>query len=89
MSGLEYSPRYLERKGANVNALTVIVLLVVAVAIYKIASDRGKRNVARKVAERDEALDREEIENDRENWDHTNAGDNLNDAISGKRTGKR
>lgn len=71
------------------STLTVIVLLVIAVAIYKIASDRGKRKVIKDVIERDEALDVEEIQNERENWDHTNAGDNLNDAISGKSGRKR
>lgn len=71
------------------STLTVIVLLVIAVAIYKIASDRGKRKVIKDVIERDEALDVEEIQNERENWDHTNAGDNLNDAINGKSGRKR
>lgn len=67
------------------NALTIIVLAFLAIVIYKVASDRGKRKVAKEVAARDEALDREEIANERENWDHTNAGDNLNDAIGSKK----
>lgn len=67
------------------SALVITVLLFFGIAIYKIASDRGKRKVVKDVIERDEALDLEEIQNERENWDNTNAGDNLNDAISGKR----
>lgn len=71
------------------NALTVIVLAAAAIAIYKVASDRGKRNVAEAVIKRDEELDLEELANERENWDNTNAGDNLNDAIAGKKPRKR
>jgi hypothetical protein len=71
------------------NALTVIVLAAAAIAIYKVASDRGKRKVAEAVIERDEEIDLEELANERENWDNTNAGDNLNDAVAGKKPRKR
>lgn len=72
------------------NALTIIVLAVAAIAIYKVASDRGKRKVSKEVIKRDEALDREEIGNERENRDNTDAYDELNDTINrGKSKRKR
>jgi hypothetical protein len=70
------------------NWATAILILVVIGGVYKIASERGKRKVAEQVVQRDEALDNEEIANDRENWNNTDAGDNLNDAIGGKGRGK-
>ena len=68
------------------NWLVAILALVAGGAIYYIAKQRGEKAKADQVMEHEEALDREEINNELEKKRERNAWDSLNDAAgkSGK-----
>jgi len=64
----------------------ILAVALLVVAVYKIANDRGKRKATKQIIKREEALDREELANEKENRDHTNAYDELDNVINrGKR----
>ncbi len=68
-------------------AVAVLIILLVG-GVYKVASDRGKRKASKTIQDREEAVERIEVENELKKKQDANAWDNLNDTIDRNSSGK-